>query len=228
MTRTGTWQTDRTVRFERIAEQGGSGESSDFQWSYGANSAFESGAVVEATERATPTAELIPVSDVHVLEPEGLPLREAWTVAITARAGSNEKRVGLYRRSGANWSWIGAERDPTGAWTGRSRRLGGFALYRDERAPRITILRPVRAGRDGPYSRWALEARVDEQGSGVNAERSQLLVDGRPVPTEWDPETRRLRWRPLNPPARGAHSVHVHAVDAAGNSAEATGRFSID
>jgi hypothetical protein len=165
---------------------------------------------------------------VHALTPEDVPLRDPWTVAMTAHSGTSVRGVGLYRRSRGGWSWIGADRDSTGAWSGRTRRLGAFALFRDERAPRITIVSPRRPSPGGPYSRWALEAQIDEQGSGVDGERSQMIIDGRPVPTEWDPEARRLRWRPLRSPGRGAHTVQVRAVDTAGNAAEASRRFTVE
>ena len=56
----------------------------------------------------------------------------------------------------------------------------------------------------GPYSRWALEARVVDVGSGVDRRASWFEVDGRRMPAEWDDEAGVLRWRPLRPPRRHA------------------------
>ena len=109
-----------------------------------------------------------------------------------------------------------------------SRRLGTFALYADTLAPRVTTLAPARSATPSPYSRWALEARLAEEGSGVDARASGFEVDGARVPSEWDAEERTLRWRPRVPPAPGTHTFTVVAVDRAGNTARSSGSFVID
>ncbi|TMQ56564.1 MAG: hypothetical protein E6K76_12430 [Candidatus Eisenbacteria bacterium] len=104
--------------------------------------------------------------------------------------------------------------------------LGRFALFRDEVGPRVALLKSsARAVRAGPYSRWAVEASVVEKGSGVDARASWMEVDGVRVPTEWDPEAGRLRWRPARPPGRGTHAVLIVAADHAGNTTRAEGQF---
>jgi hypothetical protein len=75
------------------------------------------------------------------------------------------------------------------------------------------------------YSRWALEARLNDDGSGVGARTTWFEVDGRRVPSEWDSEERILRWRPRRAPAKGAHRFTVIATDRAGNERRAGGRF---
>ena len=107
--------------------------------------------------------------------------------------------------------------------TAETGRLGTFALFRDTTAPRVALQRAPKSAATKPYSRWALEAAVTEEGSGVDARGSWLEVDGARVPTEWDPEAGRLRWRPARPPRRGAHQVLVVAADRAGNVAKTRG-----
>jgi hypothetical protein len=94
-------------------------------------------------------------------------------------------------------------------------------------------VRPLLVRRRGsavavPYSRWALEARASDGGSGVDALASRFEVDGVAVPSELDADAHVLRWRPRVRPARGAHHYVVIAVDRAGNRAQATGRFVIN
>jgi hypothetical protein len=141
---------------------------------------------------------------------------------------SDRRRVGLYADDGSGWSWISTSLDSaSGRRVGETRHLGRFALFEDSLAPRITVRRPAPRGGSRPYSRWALEARLTEQGSGVDARASRFVVDGRRVPSEWDGEEGILRWRPRRPPAGGTHRYTVIATDRAGNERRASGRFVI-
>ena len=185
-------------------------------------------ATLLAIEHGTPAAsgELEPVSGAWALEPAQLPLRRAVRVGLQAAGLQAPSKVALYRQGGDGWSWVGGDLDPaTQRIEGDSRRLGTFALFRDATAPRVTLrVPPVRAATT-PYSRWALEAAVTESGSGLDARGSYMEIDGRRVPTEWDPEKSALRWRPVRPPAAGAHRVRVVAADRAGNSSSTRGSF---
>ncbi len=135
-------------------------------------------------------------------------------------------RVGLYADDGSGWSWLGTTLDSTrGRRIGETRHLGRFALFEDTLAPRIAVRRAAPRGIPGLYSRWALEARLTEAGSGVNARATRFEVDGRRVPSEWDAEERILRWRPSRAPAKGIHRFAVIAVDRAGNERRRAGRL---
>lgn len=181
-----------------------------------------------ALESGTPAAsgELEPVGAAWSLEPAQLPLRRAVRVGMQAAGLQAPSRVALYRQGGDGWSWVGRDLDPaTQRIEGDSRRLGTFALFRDSTAPRVTLrIPPVRAATI-PYSRWALEAAVTESGSGLDARGSYMEIDGRRVPTEWDPEKSVLRWRPARPAASGTHRVRVVAADRAGNVSSTRGGF---
>jgi hypothetical protein len=101
-------------------------------------------------------------------------------------------------------------------------------LFVDTLAPRISTFAPARKPTPGPYSRWALEARVSEDGSGVDARATYFEVDGVRAASEWDAENRTLRWRPRVPPASGTHRFTVTATDRAGNIGRGSGSFVID
>jgi hypothetical protein len=75
------------------------------------------------------------------------------------------------------------------------------------------------------YSRWALEATLDEDGSGMSGARVVVEVDGHRWPTEWDPEAGCLRWRPAAPPASGGHHARIAAADRAGQCDEHAAEF---
>ena len=137
--------------------------------------------------------------------------------------------AGLFRDSGGGWEWVTGHRDANGrGFEGDTRHLGSFAIFRDLSAPSIARLAPPRRAAREPNSRWALEARLQDHGSGVDAHGSYFVVDGRRRPAEWDDEEGVLRWRPLAPPARGRHRFVVVAADRAGNERKASGSFVLD
>lgn len=198
-------------------------------WSAPAGATFEPG-VLALEDLGTPgaTAHLAPVASAYALHPSGLPLRSSIRVSLAPPPGATgaDPQLGVYLERGDGWEFQRSERDPaSGRLTIETRRLGRFALFRDARAPRIQKRRPPVGAASGAYPRWALEARLDDDGSGIDPRASAFEVGGRRVPSEWDAEERVLRWRPLDRPNAGSHPYRVVAVDRAGNTARAEGSF---
>jgi hypothetical protein len=193
-----------------------------------AGALFEAATLVAFVIPLEPTGELEPIGDAWRVEPERLPLEHSVLVSAPMAPGTSRRGVGLYRRSEGEWQWIGGAGDSSArtlsATTGQ---LGAFALFRDTRAPRVPRWIVARDSTARPYSRWALEATLEEAGSGVSARASWIEVDGRRVPTEWDPEAGCLRWRPVAAPAPGEHRVRIVAADRAGNVAGVDAELSI-
>lgn len=193
---------------------------------------FEPGVVLtRVLPRASARAQgLVAVgSRVQVL-PEELPMRRAMRVALPLANGDSAAKLGVYRRRGNGaWEWMGARYDDsTRTLAAEASALGVFAVMRDTLAPHVRVLAPPRAASAGRYSRWQLVATIVERGSGLDGAVSAFVVDGVRVPTEWDPEEKQLRWRPLAPPAMGTHAYVVRVVDRAGNAATRRGTFVLD
>jgi len=188
---------------------------------------FEDATVLAYAQPAKAASGLIPAGDAWQIEPPREPLHTPARVRLAAPAGAPMRGLGLYRLDSGGWQWIGADRDTIARTvSGDSWRLGRFALYRDEVGPRVALHKPpVPPAHAGPYSRWAVEASVIEAGSGIDTRSSWFEIDGRRVPTEWDPEAGRLRWRPARPPKRGKHAVLIVATDHSGNTTRTRASF---
>jgi hypothetical protein len=201
----------------------------DIAWVLDRSARFELGPIIQRwlNRPPAPPPELVSRSGALELMPRTLPLRKPLHIELGKQAAARP-RIGLYSDDGSGWSWLGTKLDSTlGRRVGETRHLGRFALFEDTLAPRIAMRRvPPRAG-PGPYPHWALEARLTDDGSGVDARVSRFEVDGRPVPSEWDSEEGVLRWRPQHAPGQGAYRFEVVAVDRVGNTRRASGRFQI-
>jgi hypothetical protein len=208
------------------------GQSSDdpvIDWRLDRAARFEPGPILYrwVSRPPAPPRELVSRSGALELMPGTLPLRKPLRLELGKEAAA-QPRVGLYADDGSGWSWLGARLDSTlDRRVGETRHLGRFALFEDTLAPRIAMRRSAPRALPGPYSRWMLEARLADEGSGVDARATRFEVDGRPVPSEWDGEEGILRWRPQHAPGQGGYRFEVVAVDRAGNTRRASGRFQI-
>ena len=163
------------------------------------------------------------------LLPASMPLHRGATVSLPLPPGRARDHVGLFVDDGSGWEFIGDAFDSTSRrMSGETRKLGRFALFTDTRGPAVTLLRVPHHAALKPYSHWAIEAKLDDRGSGVDARASHFVVGGRRVPSEWDDAVGILRWRPLQRPARGHHRYEVVAVDHTGNVTRRSGTFVID
>ncbi len=224
----GDWQREQPLR-AIPANAGGPGVFEANGWHVAPGAGYDPMVLVVGRTTPRAAAELRPTGDALSLGPVAMPLRTPWSITTPAPAVV-PPRLGLYQSEGGGWGFVRARLDSAKAFHADVRHLGQFALFEDLRAPRIVTRRPPRRAPTAamPYSRWALEARVRDGGSGIDVAASRFTVDGAVVPTEFDPDAGVLRWRPRVPPARGAHAYEVTATDRAGNAARSTGRFVIN
>lgn len=209
--------------FELVVDAGG------LRVGFAPGALFEDATVLAYSCASREWNDLVPLGAAWQVEPSRHPLRRPVRVRLAAPPGASLDRVGLYRLDSGGWQWIGADRDSDArTLTAESRSLGRFALFHDGVAPRVTLRKPSPPpAHAGPYGRWAIEASVVEQGSGIDARASWFEVDGVRVPTEWDPEAGRLRWRPSGPLGIGTRAVVVIATDRAGNETRTRGEFRV-
>ena len=208
-----------------------------FSWQMSADASFGAGTGFESLScdsigREPAIGDLAPAGRAIHIGPDWIVLRKPFTLRARVPIAHPDRRLGLYVRRDGDWELLTTEPDTSrGAASviAHPTHLGTFAFFTDRLAPRIALRRPPRhRGAAEPYSRWTLEARLTEVGSGVDSRASYFLVDGKRRPTEWDGVHQMLRWKPLAAPRAGAHRYLVVACDRAGNTRRATGRFVIN
>jgi hypothetical protein len=176
-------------------------------------------------------AGLTPRSPRFRIEPSTLPLDQGFWLGLEPTPdaeGGGTEGVSLYRFDGDDWSYVGSEhRSAEGeSWIGADvKRLSQFALARDTVAPTVEWVSPAMAitaissagtGSAPGGTRPLLRARVKDAGAGFREDDLTFLIDGRPVPSEWDPDTGDLRYTPRQPLAPGRHVLIAQAKDRAG------------
>jgi hypothetical protein len=188
-------------------------------WTLPSDAVFDGSVLLASEPRETMRppvgGELITVQHLGGILPRSTPLRRAMTLHIPRLP--HAERGGLFRYGSDGWDWVRMNERIDGlGWDADVSRTGWFAVLADTLSPRIGVATP-RGSSDGPYSRWALETSLTENGSGVDSRACSYTVDGERVAVEWDPEASVLRWRPRRPPAVGKHEVTIVAADRAGN-----------
>ena len=182
--------------------------------------------VGEESGRAVLPPGLTAVGPVVRVEPAGLPLdRGLWVGVRFDSAGTSESQVGLFRFGDPDGlSFEGSERaDATAGSPGarvigaRVRRLGRFVLARDTEPPTLRFLSPT-DGQVLTSRRPLLRARVRDRESGFREDDVTFFIDGRRVPTEWNPEADSIQHRPGSPLAPGRHLIVAEATDRSGLS----------
>lgn len=165
-----------------------------------------------------------------LVQPGRFALAKSATVRMALPAGAARAGVGLFRRQGGgDWDFVRAIWDSAArTLSAETSTLGEFALFRDTAPPVVKLAKPARRATAGRYPRWELVAHVSDALAGIEASATRFVVDGMPVPSEWDPEQRQLRWRPRTPPAKGRHSYEVVATDRAGLVTRMRGTFVLD
>ncbi len=155
------------------------------------------------------------MSPVFALEPGILPLDQGLWLGIRKEATADGGGVGLYRFDRGEWDHEGTEERPGGIIGGTVKRLSHFVLARDAVPPHVAWLSPT-PERLSTGPKPLLRARVRDSESGFREDDLTFFVDGRQVPSEWDPDAGDLRYAPRSPLAAGKHTLAVEARDRAG------------
>lgn len=149
------------------------------------------------------------------LRAPGVVIDRPITLALRPAPGQGSERLGLYRRVGGRWSWIGNETTAAGIG-GSTRALGQFALLEDWTPPEVSIESPPAGGRPAA-PRPELRARVSDDLAGLTWRSFEVRIDDLDQIVVFDPEVARLTGRSRRPLAPGLHRLTIRATDRAGN-----------
>ena len=164
--------------------------------------------------------------------PGGVPFdrRDRAVVSLRYPAGfERPERLGLYElKDDGTWSFVDNRLDPESAsvWA-RVSHFSTYALLADDAPPEIVDLQPV-AGASPRSRRPVLSATLRDGMSGIRREEDiRMLLDGRRMVFEYDPEQERVTTRPKRGLEPGVHTLEVKVRDMSGNEAQASSVFTI-
>lgn len=169
-------------------------------------------------------------SAIYELLPTSQPLHDSIQVAFKyptflASAG----QVGIYQFLDNAWRFVGNQTEyRTDAIKGKVRRLGAFALIRDEVPPVIRNIFPGSGGRFRISAVTELRAGVRDYLSGIQDDLSiQVRLDDQPVIAEYHGVKHYIRYKLPTLLSMGPHTLTITARDRAGNVSTARSVFTM-
>ncbi|MDE2887454.1 MAG: M23 family metallopeptidase [Gemmatimonadota bacterium] len=162
--------------------------------------------------------------------PEDVPFRRKVEIVLRYPADfGRPERLGIYRLTrGGAWVFVG-NRAVRGrpAVAAEVSSFSTYALLLDETPPRVRIQRPEPRAKVSDR-RPVLVAAIGDPGSGIRREKDILmLLDGKRLIAEYDPDAGQVKARPRQPIAAGIHKLEVIVTDACGNRARAVRSFTV-
>jgi len=137
------------------------------------------------------------------------------------------KQLGIfkYRPSTKKWNYVPTQLDlESGYLSCRVLTAGTFALLRDVSPPAISLSRP----RSKHLARLHnLVIRLSDKGKGIDDSFLEVLLNGRTVEAEYDPDWGRALLQDLRNLKKGENVLRVKVADLAGNQTEKRFIFSM-
>jgi hypothetical protein len=169
------------------------------------------------------------IGPIYRVEPQDVPLSNAAVVSLAypdTVAQPQQLGVGYFDRD--RWTFIDNNVNAsTYTVSARVLSLENFALIRDNEPPVLRINSP----RPGAITRQRsplISVDVYDSTSGFKSEESiELLLDGKRLIAEYDPERRLVQYRPKQNLDTGLHKVSVIAEDRCGNVTRLEWEFTI-
>jgi hypothetical protein len=165
------------------------------------------------------------VGGVYSLQPKTVPLAADIGISIVLNEKTNKSKVGLCRLGDNNkWSWVDSRIDQNRIYAS-IRMMGTYAPLEDTQSPRVKKISPLK-GSTVKTALPEISCLVGDDLSGIADDRNiRILLDGRWLIPEYDPETEQLTTYPAAPLSDGLHQLTIEVSDRAGNSRTVESQF---
>lgn len=195
-------------------------EDGHFSVGFYSSSLFRDVFVRMDQESPVSSEELVFASQAYTLAPQDVALDDGVSLRFTFDpTDSLSDKLAIFARGRQDrWYFVNNKKDHRLRTLGANvTTLGTYALAYDTEPPVLYSLTPSRNARLSDR-RPTLRARFADKLSGVSGERNmQLLLDGKRVIAEYDPEKASLFYSPREDLSSGQHSVQIILRDRCGN-----------
>ncbi len=158
------------------------------------------------------------VGHAYVIRPITTPLKGLIDISFDVDAKTDKSKIGLYRLNDKNvWKWVDSKIEGNRI-SAASEMTGTFAVLTDTESPRIKNIYPKK-GKKVETAYPQIGCMITEDLSGIEDDGNiTVMLDGRWLIPEYDPETERLKTYPDRALAEGRHELVITATDRMGNS----------
>lgn len=168
------------------------------------------------------------IGSIYSIEPKDVALNKGATVSIKYPPNDFEpdKLAIYYLAKGNKWVFFGNDRNNgLHMISGHVSSFGTHCLIRDTEPPEIKYLYPAE-GSHIANATPTLKAVFKDALSGIRGdENMKMILDGKKVIAEYDPEKLLLFYKIRNPLAKGQHVLELHLRDRCGNKSQQTHSF---
>ncbi|NIA29219.1 MAG: hypothetical protein GWP06_04800 [Actinobacteria bacterium] len=168
------------------------------------------------------------IGSIYSIEPKDVALNKGVTVSIKYPPNDPEpeKLAIYYLVKGNKWVFFGNDRNiGLNTISGHVSSFGTHCLIRDTVPPEIKYLYPAEGSRIANATP-TLKAVFKDALSGIRGdENMKMILDGKKVIAEYDPEKLLLLYKVRNPLTKGQHVLALHVRDRCGNASQQTHSF---
>ena len=160
------------------------------------------------------------VGYIYKVEPTDVLLKAGARVSLQyPESEKSPDKLGVYYHRRNKWVFIDNRHDSAARTiSAKIMSFEEFVLVRDDVAPEITNMQPAHNSHIDNRSPL-ISVSVRDRLSGIGSERNlEIRLDGRRLIAEYDPERRRLFYKPRTSLTPGRHELIVSAQDRSGNS----------
>jgi len=156
---------------------------------------------------------------VYMVHPEDVLLKGRALIEIEyPESDTLPEKLGIYRKAGNGWRFVGNRLDEVNyKIRAKVSHLNTYTLIRDVTPPVIEILQPRKNAKIAKR-KPVFRARVFDELSGIRSEKSiSMVLDGRKLIAEYDPEKKTIAYWCDTPLSFGRHQITMRASDRCEN-----------